>query len=163
MMSDIVELGRKLKRSLDGYITYRKAAAILIVVLVFFLYLGPGVLNWLFGGDQVKYLSPLQQCVADKVHRVRHVIEAKNGHSDNSDDSDYLSYIGNGYIGLAASANSYINIKSKRTLSIPVHYKPLVQVSLDGSGVEEEQETVTDYLTGVVTQHRCVASDTGDQ
>ena len=33
----------------------------------------------------------------------------------------------------------FINIKSKRTLSIPFHYKPMVQVFLDGSGVDEEQ------------------------
>jgi len=156
IMSELVELGRKLKRSLDGYITYRKAAAILCLVLVFFLYLGPGVINWLLGRDRQPYLTPLAQCVADKVTRVKNVLDANNGHSSRE---EYLSYVGNGYFGLSVSSSSYISIKSKRTLSIPVHYKPLVHLELEDSGVQEEKETVTDYLTGVVTQYKCVSSD----
>ena len=75
IMSELVELGRKLKRSLDGYITYRKAAAILCLVLVFFLYLGPGVINWLLGRDRQPYLTPLAQCVADKEGLLRMLIQ----------------------------------------------------------------------------------------
>ena len=105
IMSDILELGRMVKRSLDGYITHRKAGAILIVI---------------------------------------------HGHTDKA---DFLSYIDNGYIGLSVSPSSNINIKSKRTLSIPVHFKPLVSEA----GVrEEEAVTVTDYLAGTVTHTRCI-------
>jgi hypothetical protein len=32
-MSELVELGRRLKRSLDGYISYRRAAAIALITL----------------------------------------------------------------------------------------------------------------------------------
>ena len=53
IMNEIVELGRRLKRSLDGYITYRKIAVILALLLFFFLYLAPGVLRWISGQDRV--------------------------------------------------------------------------------------------------------------
>ena len=162
IMNEIVELGRRLKRSLDGYITYRKAAAILIIVLIFFLYLGPGVLNWIFGGGGRNHVPPVTQCVEDRVQRVQNILDANNGHSD-GDSSDYLSYVGNGYIGLSVSHNSYINIKSKRTLSIPVKYQPLVHLSLNGGDSDEDQVQVTDYLTGVVTEYKCIASDRSGQ
>ena len=32
-MSELVEVGRRLKRSLDGYISYRRAAAIAVLIL----------------------------------------------------------------------------------------------------------------------------------
>jgi len=154
-MTDIVELGRRVKRSLDGYITYRKAAAILIIILVFFLYLGPGLVSWILGGGRTSSLSPAARCVHDKLARSGAMLEAKNGHTD---QGELLSYIGNGYIGLSVSQTSNINIKSKRTLSIPVHFKPLVSASLNTeAGVrEEETVTVTDYLAGTVTHTRCV-------
>ena len=161
-MSDIVELGRRLKRSLDGYITYRKAAAILILVLVFFLYLGPGLVSWLLGSHRAPHLAPPHQCVADRVARAQAVVEAGNGHTGDTG----LSYVGNGYIGLEVSPSSLINIKSKRTLSIPVSYKPLVEVSFDtvrGDGdVEEAEETVTDYVSGVATTYKCLSAGGGD-
>jgi len=55
-MTDLLEVGRRLKRSLDGHITYRKIAAILVLVLFFFLYLAPGALRWLGGGGRVRPL-----------------------------------------------------------------------------------------------------------
>ncbi len=41
MSGELVELGRRLKRSLDGYLSYRRAAAIAVVTL--------GQLFWLRG------------------------------------------------------------------------------------------------------------------
>jgi len=151
-MNDILEVGRRLKRSLDGYITYRKAGAIVVIVVVFFLYLGPGAVRWLLGRDQGPQVTPLQQCLRDKLGRVQGMLDSMNGHSDSS---QFISYVGNGYLGLTVTPNSQINIKSKRTLSVPVQYKPLVHLSLEGEG-EEEVAQVTDYLTGVVTQVQCL-------
>ena len=150
IMTDIVELGRRVKRSLDGYITYRKAAAILIIILVFFLYLGPGLVSWILGGGRTSSLSPAARCVHDKLARSGAMLEAKNGHTD---QGELLSYIGNGYIGLSVSQTSNINIKSKRTLSIPVHFKPLVSASLNTEAGVREEETVTVYE--VVADEEC--------
>ena len=57
MMMDLLEVLKRLKRSLDGYITYRKIAAILFPAIIFFLYLAPGALRWLSGNDRVSLLA----------------------------------------------------------------------------------------------------------
>ena len=152
-MNEIVEIGRRLKRSLDGSITYRKATTILIIVLVFFFYLGPGLVRWLTGSGERRGETGLQVCVADRLAQIQGVLEAGNGHTD----MDQLSYVGNGYIGLSVTPDSHINIKSKRTLSIPVPFKPLVSVRLVGEEVSSEGVQVTDYLAGTVTELRCLA------
>ena len=154
IMNEIVEFGRRLKRSLDGSITYRKATAILILVLVFFFYLGPGLLRWLAGRGERRGESGLQVCVQDRLSQLQTVLEAGNGHTD----LEQLSYVGNGYIGLSVSPESQINIKSKRTLSIPVPFKPLVSVRVVGEEGSSDGVQVTDYLAGTVTEFRCLAS-----
>ena len=154
-MNEIVEFGRRLKRSLDGSITYRKATTILILVLVFFFYLGPGLLRWLAGRGERRGESGLQVCVADRLQQLQSVLDAGNGHTD----LEQLSYVGNGYIGLSVSPESQINIKSKRTLSIPVPFKPLVSVRVAGEeGSHSEAVQLTDYLAGTVTELSCLAA-----
>lgn len=49
---DVSELTRRLKRTFDGNISYRKLFALLFVVAVFLLYIGPSFLRWLFGGSE---------------------------------------------------------------------------------------------------------------
>ena len=74
-MTDILEVARRLKRSLDGHITYRfdsgrgydgsrkiflrKIGAILLLLLFFFLYLGPGVLRWFTASSRVGHAHNL--------------------------------------------------------------------------------------------------------
>jgi hypothetical protein len=83
--------------------------------------------------------------------------------------SPHIAYVGNGHIGLSVSPNSELNIKSRRcplhplplpntprTLSVPVQYKPLVALSLEGEG-DEEAGQVTDYVKGTVTTVQCLA------
>ena len=152
-MNEIVELGRRLKRSLDGSMTYRKASLILIIVLVFFLYLGPGLIRWLTGGER-SVQSELDLCLQSRLSLLQTLVDSGNGHTD----KERLSYVGNGYIGLSITPESQINIKSKRTLSIPVPFKPLVSLRLEGEYISEGGVQVTDYTAGTVTEVRCMAS-----
>ena len=46
MLGEAVELARRLKRSLDGQLSYRKAGLVTLLVFVTTLYLGPGLLRW---------------------------------------------------------------------------------------------------------------------
>ena len=57
MMMDLLEVLKRLKRSLDGYITYRKIAVFVSIIVFFFLYLAPGALRWLSGKDRVSLLT----------------------------------------------------------------------------------------------------------
>ena len=46
---DPLERMRRWKRSLDGFISVRKAVLIAFAFLVFLLYVGPSIFEWLFG------------------------------------------------------------------------------------------------------------------
>ena len=46
---DPLERMRRWKRSLDGFISVRKAVLIAFCFLVFLLYAGPSIFEWLFG------------------------------------------------------------------------------------------------------------------
>jgi len=159
-MSDPLEMGRRLKRSLDGYITYRKAAGIAVLIFVFFIYIGPGFLKWIWGSSDTYKPDPLAACLQDKLGRWAAMLEAGNGHLEHrpkqDKDSEYLPYVGNGYIGIEVHPDSQINIKAKRTLSVPVRYKPIIDMSLEGGG-EVEEATVTDYKSGAVHRVQCLA------
>jgi len=159
VMTDLLEVGRRLKRSFDGYITYRKMAGILLLLLFFFLYLGPGIMAWLTGRDRGSHVTPLQACLTDKLARWSRQTAGYNAHNHSSPN---IAYVGNGYIGMSVTPNSEINIKSRRTLSVPVQYKPLVHLSLEGEG-REEVGLVTDYVRGTVTQVQCLAERGGSE
>jgi len=45
---DPIEKARRWKRSLDGYITFRKAVLLAILAFAFVLYVGPSIFSWLF-------------------------------------------------------------------------------------------------------------------
>ena len=97
--------------------------------------------------------TTLEVCLRDKLARWQSNVGNYNAHNHTS---PLLAYIGNGYFGMSVSANSEINIKSRRTLSVPVPYKPLVQLTLVGEG-EEEFGMVTDYVKGSVTSVQCMS------
>jgi len=141
---------------------------IAIAVIVFFLYIGPGLLRWLLGSTEHHLPDPLASCLEDKLGRWAGLLAGGNGHvtykrpaGDGGDEEDLLHYVGNGYIGMAVNPDSDLNIKSKRTLSSVVRYKPIVQLSLEGG--EEEAATVTDYKNGVVHLVQCLAHDRQDR
>jgi len=46
--------------------------------------------------------------------------------------SDELMFAGNGYIGVEVTPASQLYIKNGRTLSFPVRFYPIVEISLEG-------------------------------
>lgn len=114
---DPIEKLRRWKRSLDGFVSFRKAVFIACGVFIFILYAGPSFLGWLFGGGQLvigkcshldrdcflcffyyffKYRfflpDPLSSsCLRDKLIPYTSDLESFNAHSIHSDwepDSD---------------------------------------------------------------------------
>lgn len=159
MSGELVELGRRLKRSLDGYLSYRRAAAIAVITLVFFLYLGPSAVRWLTGRGRGQRLHPLAACLQERVLRYEGMLARFNGHKTGG---EFVSYTGNGHFGLSVNPDSEIYIKSKRTLSLPVNFKPLVSLYLEG-GEAEESIQVTDYLSGLVSRVQCLGGGEWEQ
>ena len=103
--------------------------------------------------SQVVGATPLEVCLRDKLTRWQSNVGSYNAHNHTS---PLLAYIGNGYFGMSVSPNSEINIKSRRTLSVPVPYKPIVHLTLVGEG-EEEVGMVNDYIRGTVTSVQCMS------
>ena len=56
---DPLERMRRWKRSLDGFISVRKAVLIAFAFLVFLLYVGPSIFEWLFGYGQTYLQCPI--------------------------------------------------------------------------------------------------------
>ena len=56
---DPLERVRRWKRSLDGYISFRKAVLLALVIFAFILYVGPSIFSWLFSSNHRRhYDSP---------------------------------------------------------------------------------------------------------
>lgn len=63
-------------------------------------------------------------------------------------EKKFIPYIGNGYFGLEISSDAHLNIKSGRSLQLPVYFHPLTSVS-SSNGIATEA-TVVEYLNGIV-------------
>jgi len=50
---------------------------------------------------------------------------------------------GNGYIGMEVSPSSQLYIKNGRTLSFPVSFYPIVEISLEGSRMSGTSNNVS--------------------
>ena len=67
---DVTEKMRRWKRSLDGYVSFRKAVLLALAAFVLLLYVGPTFLSWLLGLDSAasrRYDANYASCVNDKM------------------------------------------------------------------------------------------------
>ena len=56
---DPIEKARRWKRSLDGYISFRKAVILALFAFAFILYVGPLIFSWIFGARTTRYFGQL--------------------------------------------------------------------------------------------------------
>merc|ERR1712106_975476 len=66
------------------------------------------------------------------------------------EERSFLPYAGNGILAVTMAHDSpiYIRNGNGRTLSLPVNFRPITIISLDGATVKEAQ--VTEYTTGLI-------------
>lgn len=156
---DINEVIKRAKRALDGYISYRKLVLAVLVLLVILLYCGPSIFRLVLhtrptglGEDAAS------RSLAMRLDRFWQAAQDQDVHIMHSptrlpEEQPYLPYIGNGVLGVTLDHDSPIYIRSGRTLSLPVNFRPIALVSLDGQEVHEA--LVTEYRNGIV--HRLQA------
>lgn len=157
---DVNELIKRAKRALDGYISYRKAVLVVLVLLVILLYSGPSIFRLvlhtrpsLTGQDSASRSLSLR---LDRFWQAAQEYDAHILHNPAlGDEQPYLPYVGNGLLAMTMDQESPIYIRNGRTLSLPINYRPITLVSLDGMIVKEA--LVTDYTTGLV--HRIQSWD----
>ena len=162
---DVTERLRRLKRSFEANLSFRKTVILVCFALGFLLYFGPHFMSWLFGYETKMRISG-PSCVGDKIIQHSADLQADNAHvrhqPSRPDDSTFLPYIGNGHFGLAMSEESKsLFIPSAgptRSLSVPVSFQPLVHLS---NSERESYQTaqVTNYLKGLVHDVTCFADD----
>lgn len=147
---------RRINRFADGPMTRKKLVILVLVVTFIFLYLGPAILDWLFGKDysyahydvcQQSFIKPFEEDLKNYDVYLRHENEATAA----SNSRNYVPYVGNGLIGLALEADSHLNIKYLRTLSLPVYYHPLYIVNDDNM----KETTLVEYKKGIVHRFQC--------
>nr|XP_029715209.1 uncharacterized protein KIAA2013 homolog [Aedes albopictus] len=154
---DVSEFTRRLKRTFDGNISYRKLFALLFVVAVFLLYIGPSFLRWLFGSSEPTKDHTIR-CMDDRLtpfylHQLEYNVNIRHQPMF-AHEYDAIAYVGNGMFGLEIQADAHLNIFRGRALLQPVNYHPIVSVAAGGLGTHREA-TVVEYLSGVVHRFQC--------
>ena len=107
---DPLERVRRWKRSLDGYISFRKAVLLALVIFAFILYVGPSIFSWLFSSNHRRHYDSPKSCIEDKLANLyKEDLLHLNGHIVHNPwraqtDSNYLLYVGNGYFGIVTDS-----------------------------------------------------------
>ncbi len=158
-----------------------------LAAFVLLLYVGPSFLYWLFGGfgfsagGRGRYLAAT--CVDDKLLSYETDLSRHDAHSLHSpwrpeEDRQYLPYVGNGYVGMAAPVSPVAAAEDdsesavgsgdaegrilifggQRHLGLPVPMSPVVRLaptSSSASSAEVETGAVVHYTKGVVHSVAC--------
>ncbi|CAL4151749.1 unnamed protein product, partial [Meganyctiphanes norvegica] len=147
------ELMKRGKRVLDGYISYRKAVLLLLVLLVLLLYLGPSFFRMMLNRTPALSLEDsasrslsirLDRYWLSKIENDVQIMHVPRTEEEES----FLPYVGNGVLAVTIEHDSPIYIRNGRTLSLPVNFRPITIVSVDGYTLKEAQ--MTEFTTGLV-------------
>lgn len=153
---DLGEYLRRVKRILDGNLTYKKIFIILLCFTFIFLYLGPTIFRFLFS-HRPEIKDPLERCMDDRLTpfylqnsefnaNIRHLPRMP-------EENNFIPYVGNGYFGMEIQSDASINIKGRRSLKVSIFFHPVV--SLAQTNGEYRQATVVEYLNGIVHRFQC--------
>ncbi|XP_078037455.1 uncharacterized protein KIAA2013 homolog [Augochlora pura] len=157
-MFDSREIGKRIRRLLDGNYSYRKILIIIIICGGILLYFGPPFAQWLFSsaGESIQAfedycmnerLAPFQSEADEYNVNILHKPPRENEHQ-------YLPYIGNGIFGVPIASDAWIYIKQGRALSLPIQFQPLISHPLPSDNLHTEA-TVTDFINGVIYHYQC--------
>ncbi len=182
---DPLERLRRLKRSFESNLSFRKLVILALFGFAFILYVGPTIFSWLFGSPRVHsksyifeyspysrqrtYSIPVSSpsCINDKLIQHTSDLAFFNAHIKHrplrGGDSDYLPYVGNGHFGVSmteAGQEMFVAARGQsRTLGVPVSFQPIVQVTNRNGGGDSHSAKVVNYVKGLV--HEVVCYDYG--
>lgn len=151
--SDIL---RRVKRILDGNISYRKLFIALVIFTILFLYSGPKIFRYIFGSSSAQgthidpapvshctafiaslqplftISDPLSRCMDERLTPFYHPaleFDVNIRHQPPfPHELDAIPFVGNGYFGVEISRDASIHIKGRRGLQTSVPFHPLVSV-----------------------------------
>ncbi|KAK6643145.1 hypothetical protein RUM43_004648 [Polyplax serrata] len=156
---DSIELGRRLKRHLDIFFSYRRITFVVLTLLVFFVYIVPFLFRRFdFHRSPSSSEDEIDSCIQDRLTsfysesfeynvNIRHVPPEMN-------EKPYVAYVGNGVFGIEINKHSQMYIRHGRTLSLHSLVHPIVY--LQNYYMSSFKEAiVTNYLTGIVHVFQC--------
>uniref|UniRef100_A0A1B0DHR5 Uncharacterized protein n=1 Tax=Phlebotomus papatasi TaxID=29031 RepID=A0A1B0DHR5_PHLPP len=155
---DTADFMRRMRRLHDtNYnLSYRRLFFILLGIAVILLYLGPTIFRWFFGAPEVPK-DPLLHCMDDRLTPFYVPSMEFNANIRHNPafphERNIIPYVGNGYFGLEIQEDAHLNIKTGRTLTLPVYFHPIVSVSSKNAGNQEA--TAVDYSSGIVHRFQC--------
>lgn len=122
----------------------------------FLLYMGPSLFRWVRQKTPIM-IDPNIGCVAiliDPFVRESYNFDAGIIRTYESEENEFLPYIGNGKVGVAiTNGNNPLYLFHKRSLSLPINYDPVVHVEIPGTSSQEG--TAVHYTTGIVHKFQC--------
>ncbi|KAG7161368.1 hypothetical protein Hamer_G014003 [Homarus americanus] len=137
---------------------YRKALLAVLIILLILLYSGPSMFRLVLH-TRPSLADSASRSLALRLGRFWQASQEDDAHIFHipplPEESPYLPYVGNGLLAVTMDQDSPIYIRSGRTLALPVSFRPITLVSVDGMTVKEA--VVTEYTTGVV--HRIQSWD----
>ncbi|XP_043242973.1 uncharacterized protein KIAA2013 homolog isoform X1 [Amphibalanus amphitrite] len=171
-VEDMIKAGRRLFEgnvSLRWRRRSRRALFLLLVMSALVLYVGPGLLRWLMRPPPPRLSVPLPnvhtssdgapQCIPERLYP----FEAELGRLDSvvsrvppqPGDHQHLPYVGNGFVALAARADSPLYLRDQRTLNVSVPFLAVVSARLEGAAAPPHEAVLLQYAGGVVQRLQC--------
>ncbi|XP_043789312.1 uncharacterized protein KIAA2013 homolog [Apis laboriosa] len=157
-MFDNREIGKRIRRLIDGNYSCRKIFVLLIICSGIFLYFGPPFVQWIFSSSRESTQAIEDLCMNERLATFRFDIGEYNvnilHNPPKEEEHYYLPYIGNGIFGIPILPEALIYIKRGRALSLPVQWQPLISHPLLKSSFYREA-TVTHFTNGIVYRYQC--------
>ncbi|XP_031833289.1 uncharacterized protein KIAA2013 homolog isoform X2 [Nomia melanderi] len=156
---DSREIGKRIRRLVDGNYSYRKILILIIICGGILLYFGPPFAQWLFSttGESIQAFE--DYCMNERLAPFRLEAEEYNVNilhkPPKEKEHQYLPYIGNGIFGIPISSEAWVYIKQGRALSLPIQWQPLITHPLPNGNFHTEA-TVTDFTNGIVYHYQCL-------
>ncbi|XP_054722355.1 uncharacterized protein KIAA2013 homolog [Uloborus diversus] len=155
MLLELCDWCRKCKRGADGYVSLRRVFLLVIVLLGFLLYAGPSMFRWLRKKTPIM-IDPNIGCVAANMNslvRESTYFDASIFRSYEPDDEFLLPFIGNGKMGVPLDEEEKLYLFYRRSLSVPVPYRPVVRVDIPGA--PHREGFATQYKNGIAYKFQC--------
>lgn len=152
-----LELGRRIKRNCDNIVSKKRAALLVITIIVTFFYIIPYFLR--LYRSPVPEKSLIETCLQDRLTSFVSDSKDFNIHIGYvppvNPGTNFLPYVGNGHIGIDVVNKDHIFIQRRRNLGLPASVYPLFVLNNIGS---YQTAYATNYLTGIVHVFQCYES-----
>ena len=157
-MFDSREIGKRIRRLVDGNYSFRKILILVIICGGILLYFGPPFAQWVFSSTDETIEALEDHCMNERLAPFRVDAEEYNINILHDPPKErehrYLPYVGNGVFGIPILPEAWIYIKRGRALTLPIKWQPLISHSLPTSNSHREA-TVTHFTNGIVHHYQC--------